>query len=146
MNWTVVTVGKPRLEFARLGVEDYAGRLSRTISLQLVHVPASDPDREGEALLRQSAGRFRVLLDEKGTKLTSRAFAEKISAWEQDRVKSVALLLGGANGHGPAMRAAADWQWSLGPLTLQHELALVVVLEQLYRAYAIKAGAPYHRD
>jgi 23S rRNA (pseudouridine1915-N3)-methyltransferase len=61
-------------------------------------------------------------------------------------VKSVALLIGGADGHGPELRSRADWVWSLGRLTFQHELALVLVVEQLYRAYAIKGGLPYHRD
>ena len=60
--------------------------------------------------------------------------------------RDIALLIGGADGHTAEVRQAADWVWSLSQLTLQHELALVVLLEQLYRAYTIKAGTPYHRD
>jgi 23S rRNA (pseudouridine1915-N3)-methyltransferase len=61
-------------------------------------------------------------------------------------VKNIALLIGGADGHADELKNAADWTWSLGKLTLQHELALVVLLEQIYRAFTIKAGQPYHRD
>jgi 23S rRNA (pseudouridine1915-N3)-methyltransferase len=60
-------------------------------------------------------------------------------------IKEVSFLIGGADGHDPAVRHAADLVWALSPLTLQHELALVVLLEQLYRAYSIKRGEPYHR-
>jgi len=58
----------------------------------------------------------------------------------------MAFILGGANGHDQSLLERADFLWSLGPLTLQHELALVVTLEQLYRARTILAGHPYHRD
>jgi 23S rRNA (pseudouridine1915-N3)-methyltransferase len=61
-------------------------------------------------------------------------------------MKSIALLIGGADGHEPKLRDRAGWLWSLGRMTIQHELALVLVLEQLYRAYAINARLPYHRD
>jgi 23S rRNA (pseudouridine1915-N3)-methyltransferase len=77
----------------------------------------------------------------------SRSLAERVTSWEnQGATKGVALLVGGADGHTEMLRRNADWTWSLTPLTLQHELALVVVLEQLYRAYSIKSGSPYHRD
>ena len=89
---------------------------------------------------------YRVALDERGEQCSSRELAERVGRWEQDRVKSIALLIGGADGHSQALRDQADWRWSLGRLTFQHELALVMVLEQIYRAYAIKAGLPYHRD
>ena len=56
------------------------------------------------------------------------------------------FLIGGADGHTEALRACADFRWSLSPLTLQHEFALVLVLEQLYRARTLNAGLPYHRD
>ena len=85
------------------------------------------------------------MLDERGETVTSREFADRISRWEQERVKAAAVLVGGADGHSAAVREAADWMWSLSPLTFQHELALVMVLEQVYRACMIKSGAPYHR-
>jgi 23S rRNA (pseudouridine1915-N3)-methyltransferase len=98
-------------------------------------------------LFERSEGLLRVVLDERGEELTSRDLAGRISAWEQQPgVKGVALLIGGADGHTPELRAAADWRWSLSRLTLQHEMALLLVLEQIYRAYSIKAGTPYHRD
>ena len=89
---------------------------------------------------------WRVVLDERGNEISSRDLAKKIEAWEQRGPRDFALLIGGADGHSEPLRKAADWTWSLSKLTLQHELALVVTLEQLYRAYTIKAGLPYHRD
>jgi 23S rRNA (pseudouridine1915-N3)-methyltransferase len=72
--------------------------------------------------------------------------ATRLNQWEQRSLKGVAVLLGGADGHTEELRASADWVWSLSQLTLQHELATVVALEQIYRAYTLKAGLPYHRD
>jgi 23S rRNA (pseudouridine1915-N3)-methyltransferase len=89
---------------------------------------------------------WRVVLDERGEQCTSRELAEHVGEWEQERVKAIAVLIGGADGHGVELRERADWVWSLGRLTIQHELALVLVMEQIYRAYAIKGGLPYHRD
>jgi 23S rRNA (pseudouridine1915-N3)-methyltransferase len=89
---------------------------------------------------------LRVVLDERGAEVSSRDLAHKITAWEMQGPRDFALLVGGADGHTEALRQAAGWTWSLSRLTLQHELALVVALEQLYRAYTIKAGLPYHRD
>jgi 23S rRNA (pseudouridine1915-N3)-methyltransferase len=86
-----------------------------------------------------------VVLHERGTALTSRELAAKVDQWRQ-AARPVAVLLGGADGHDKPLIEAADFLWSLGPLTLQHELALVVALEQIYRAYTILAGHPYHRD
>ena len=97
--------------------------------------------------MERSAGCLRVVLDERGEEVTSRALAGRITQWEQDgSIKAVAILIGGADGHTNQLRSAAQWTWSLSKLTLQHEMALVLVLEQLYRAFTIKAGTPYHRD
>ena len=69
-----------------------------------------------------------------------------MNAWEMDPgVKTVSLLIGASDGHTTELREKADAVWALSPLTLQHELALVVLLEQIYRAYSIKRGEPYHR-
>ncbi len=145
MNWIVFAIGKPKLGFARAGVEEYAGRLRGFAPVKVEFLKASTRETESTRLLQRSEGMFRVVLDERGEEVSSLGFVEKIRAWERD-VKTVALLIGGAEGHTETLRRAADWKWSLGKLTLQHELALVVLCEQLYRAYTIKAGLPYHRE
>ncbi len=146
MNWFIFAIGKPKLGFARQGVEEYAGRLRGFAPVKLEYLKASTREAESALLLARSEGMFRIVLDERGEEPASRAIAAKIATWEQESVKSVALLVGGADGHTDALRRAAGWTWALSKLTLQHELALVVLYEQLYRAYAIKAGLPYHRE
>jgi len=146
VNWHIFAIGKPRLGFAREGVEEYAKRLRPLAGVIVEYLKPVGGELESAALLRRSEGMYRVGLDERGEQLSSRELAGRVGQWEQDRLKSVALLIGGADGHGAQLRARADWLWSLGRLTFQHELALVLVLEQLYRAYSIKAGLPYHRD
>ncbi len=146
MRWHFLAIGKPKLPFAAAGIEEYASRLKPFAPVKLDFLKAGARDVESAALLDRSAGMFRIVLDEKGEQLTSRALSTKLDLWEQRSVKTVALLIGGADGHTDALRGAADWRWSLSPLTFQHELALLLALEQIYRAYTIKAGLPYHRD
>ena len=146
MRWHIFAIGKPKLDFARLGIDEYAARLKPFAPVRLEYLKAAPGADESRALLERSEGMFRVVLDERGAHVTSRELAKKIDAWEQRGPRDFALLVGGADGHTDALREAADWTWSLSKLTLQHELALVVTVEQLYRAYTIKAGLPYHRD
>ena len=146
MHWHIFAIGKPKLAFTRAGVEEYAARLRGFAPVTLEYLKASHREAESALLLQRSEGMLRIALDERGEEPPSRALAAKIAAWEQASVKSAAILIGGADGHTPALRSAAGWTWSLSKLTLQHELALVVLHEQLYRAYTIKAGLPYHRD
>ncbi len=146
MRWLILAVGKPKLPFARVGIEEYARRFGPMAPLDIRYLKAGSRETESAALLEKSAGHLRIVLDERGEEVTSRALAERVSGWEQARVKSAALLVGGAEGHTGTLLAQAEWRWSLSRLTLQHELALLIALEQLYRAYSIKAGAPYHRD
>jgi 23S rRNA (pseudouridine1915-N3)-methyltransferase len=147
MQWRLFCIGKPRLSYAKAGIEEYADRLKHCGAFQIEYLKAGTRESESAVLLERSAGMRRVVLDERGTLLDSRTFAAHVTSWEnQPNGKGVALLIGGADGHTEALRQSADWVWSLTPLTLQHELALVVVLEQLYRAYSIKKGSPYHRD
>ncbi len=147
MRWKVLAIGKPRLPFARLGVEEYAGRLNPWASLQIDFLKSGSREAESAILLERSEGMLRLVMDERGEQVTSREFAERITGWEmRGTVKGIAVLIGGADGHTADLRSRADWTWSLSRLTLQHEMALVLVLEQIYRAYAIKHGAPYHRE
>lgn len=146
MQLRIFAIGKPKLAFAKAGVEEYVGRLRPWTSFQMDYLKSGTRESESALLLDKSEGLFRIALDERGEQLTSRALAGRISAWEQSGTKGIAILIGGADGHTEALRRAVNWQWSLSQLTLQHEMALLFVLEQLYRAYTIKAGTPYHRD
>lgn len=146
MHWRILAIGKPKLEFARAGIDEYERRIRPFAPLQIDYLKHSEREAESALLHQRSEGLLRVVLDERGDHVTSRGLAQKVGEWEMGRVKGVALLIGGADGHTEGLRNAADWTWSLSKLTLQHELALVVLLEQLYRAYSIRAGLPYHRD
>lgn len=146
IRWHLLTIGKPRLAYARAGTQEYLGRLEKLTCIRWRPQKSASPARESQALLDASAGMFRIALDERGAAWTSRDLANRVKDWELGGQRDIALLIGGADGHASELRGAVDVLWSLGPLTLQHELALVVVVEQLYRAYTIRAGLPYHRD
>ena len=145
MKWLLLTVGKPALAYAKAGRDEYLARLTKFAPIEHITVKASDKPRESADLLARSEGYLRVVLHEHGTPLTSRQLAAKLDQWQQ-AARPVAVIIGGADGHDQSLLDQADFRWSLGPLTLQHELALVVALEQLYRARTILMGHPYHRD
>lgn len=101
---------------------------------------------EGDALLRHArdAG-FLVALDERGTMLSSEAFARVLARTRDEGTKSTAIVIGGPDGLSQPLRASARLVFSLGAITLPHGLARIVLAEQLYRAATILAGHPYHR-
>ncbi|GAK34868.1 ribosomal RNA large subunit methyltransferase H [Iodidimonas nitroreducens] len=102
--------------------------------------------REGEKILAAlPANAFLILLDEQGPDLTSLGFAQKLEGWRQQG-RPLAFAIGGADGHGEAMRARADALLSLSKMTWPHMLVRVMLAEQIYRAVSISAGHPYHRE
>jgi 23S rRNA (pseudouridine1915-N3)-methyltransferase len=149
----IVAVGKDRSGLYAPAVEEYAKRISRYVRFEVVEVPearrhAGTPrakDEEGEALLARLGERERVvLLDERGDEETSVVFARRVERWLA-RGQDVALVIGGSDGHGEAVRARADERIALSRLTLAHRLARLVLAEQLYRAMTILRGEPYHK-
>jgi 23S rRNA (pseudouridine1915-N3)-methyltransferase len=102
--------------------------------------------REGERVLAALRDRERVvLLDEGGKSFTTRDLAGRFAALAGE-APDVALLIGGPDGHAPAVRSRAAEVWSLSKLTLPHGLARVLLVEQVYRAQSLLLGHPYHRD
>ena len=85
-----------------------------------------------------------VLLDERGRALTSPQLANRLDDWQQDG-RNLSFVIGGPDGVNDAVRQRADFSWSLSALTLPHGLARIVCVEQLYRAWSLNAGHPYHR-
>jgi len=146
MQVRIIVAGKPALPYAKAGVEEYLKRLARMGSYELVVIKAGSSAEVSTRLLERSQGSFRVALDERGESLGTHALADKFQALERrGEIKTLSFLLGAADGHSNELRDACDWLLALSALTLQHELALVVLLEQLYRVAALRAGAPYHR-
>jgi len=146
VTWKIYAAGKPALAYAKTGIEEYLKRLKRGTKVELIYLKAGDSQTVSKDLLARSEGSFRIALDERGKDWTTEQFVKKVNAWEMDPgLKSISLLIGASDGHTPELRKQADAIWALSPLTLQHELALVVLLEQLYRTYSIKRGEPYHR-
>ena len=103
-------------------------------------------EEEAESLLaRLNANEQVVLLDERGVSLSSLALAERLSGWQSDG-RDLAFVIGGPDGVSEAVRARAAFVWSLSDLTLPHGLARVLLSEQLYRAWSLQTGHPYHRE
>lgn len=147
MQIRIIVAGKPALAYAKAGVEEYLKRLSRFASHEWIVIKAGHRDDVSTRLLERSQGHFRIALDERGESFTTRKFAEKLEALEmRGDVKAVAFLVGAADGHNEELRSKCDLVLTLSPFTLQHELALLVLLEQLYRVASLKSGSPYHRD
>ncbi len=147
MQFRLIVAGKPALAYAKAGVDEYLKRMSRFGGCELVTVKAGTSEEVSARLLEKSQGCYRIGLDERGQALGTRGFAEKLESLAmRGDVKTVAFLVGAADGHTPELRSACDLLLSLSAFTLQHELALVVLLEQLYRVASLKSGSPYHRD
>lgn len=147
MRFRVIVAGKPALDFAKLAVEEYMKRLRRYGAYELIVVKAGDSESVSRRLLEASEGCYLIVLDERGETPGTRALETKLTGMEPaGEVKTVAFLIGASDGHTPSLRKKADMILSLSKLTMQHELALVVLLEQLYRIATIKSGGPYHRD
>lgn len=153
MRLRVVAVGKDRSGLYAPAVEEYASRLGRYVRFELVEVPearkqAGTPqarDEEGAALLSKLRPADRVvLLDEHGDEPTSPDLAKRLEQWLVGG-KDLAFVIGGSDGHGAALLARADEKLALSRLTLAHRLARLVLVEQLYRAYTIMRGEPYHK-
>jgi 23S rRNA (pseudouridine1915-N3)-methyltransferase len=155
MRLWVVAVGQKVPDWAQTAWEDYAKRFPFEIKLELKAVKteprgsktvetlwAAERDRI-EAVIPKG---FRiVVLDEKGSQVTTQALAGKLRHW-QESGDDVALVIGGPDGLDPSLKAAAQERIRLSDLTLPHAMVRVLLVEQLYRAWSINAGHPYHRE
>jgi 23S rRNA (pseudouridine1915-N3)-methyltransferase len=135
-------------------MEEYLGRMGRygQVARREVRPARGDGARaveeEGRRLLAlagDDVGRRLVAVAPAGEALPSEAWAEALAEWQRDGTGRVVFLIGGAGGLSPAVLSAADRTLSLGPQTLSHELAQVVLAEQLYRAFTILRREPYHK-
>ena len=151
MRYRILAVGQLKRGFYAEGCSFYLDRLQRMAPAEVIEIKDGkdrDSDKrnvaESNSLLQQADGKV-VVLDERGKNFGSEELAAIVSGWETEGVSRLSLLIGGANGHGPQLREHAGAIWRLSDLTLPHELARLVLLEQLYRIETIRSGHPYHR-
>jgi 23S rRNA (pseudouridine1915-N3)-methyltransferase len=159
MRLVVAAVGQRQPDWADTAWDDFAKRFPAECRLELKALKA-EPRTSGktaaqcmaaeaqriEAALQTSAkGARRVILDERGTRLSSVQLAERLKFWLGDG-RDVALLIGGPDGLDPGLKATADETLRLSDLTLPHAFARVLLAEALYRAWSLTAGHPYHRE
>lgn len=144
MKYDVISVGKVKTGFYREGCSEYEKRLRRYADLTLTTVREGTQEVESERLLAQASG-YIIALDERGKQRTTTNLATHFSNLEMRGINRISLLIGGADGHTEQLRKQADELLSLSALTMPHDLALLVLLEQLYRVETVRAGHPYHR-
>ncbi len=152
MKHELVFLGKTKDSFLTTGIEDYASRLRHYTQLRTKVLKekknrgGADLDSEGSQLLQTvPAGWLVVALDSRGRQYSSEDFATLIDSWEQRGTKGVSYLIGGPWGLSDAVVERADVCLSLSQMTFTHDMARLLLLEQLYRAYTIKAGEKYHK-
>ena len=152
MRFRIVWIGKTRDARLRALIEDYAGRLDHFARCEVTELKElGRTDKTGiEKETRRISdalrpGSLTVLLDPEGTEWTSQELAAQVRSWEGNGIKEVAFVIGGPSGFGPELLARADKRWSLSRLTLTHEMARVLLFEQLYRAFTIVHGLPYQK-
>jgi 23S rRNA (pseudouridine1915-N3)-methyltransferase len=138
MRYRVVALGGSRMKSAalRAACDDYLSRLR--------HYTKVEEREVNEARVLPLKDSRLIVLERTGEAWTSEQLAELTGRWELDG-RDVTFAIGGADGLPEEVVTSAERRWSLGPLTLPHELARVVVYEQLYRAYTIRRGEKYHR-
>jgi 23S rRNA (pseudouridine1915-N3)-methyltransferase len=152
MRIRIIWIGKTRDARLRALIDDYAGRLKHfarcevTELRELGRTDKAGIDKESQRIsdaLRSAA--VTVLLDPDGAEWTSQQLAAQVQSWEGSGIKEVAFVIGGPNGFAGDLKSRADKRWSLSRLTLTHEMARVLLFEQLYRAYTIIHGLPYQK-
>ena len=152
MRFRIIWPGKTRDNRLRDLIEDYSERLSHFVRTEVVElretgrIDKAGIDKETQRIsdaLRP--GGVTVFLDPDGVEITSQQLAAQVKSWESEGIKEVAFIVGGPRGLSAELMARGGKRWSLSRLTLTHEMARVLLFEQLYRAYTIIHGLPYQK-
>lgn len=153
MHISIIAIGRMQRGPEQTLMTEYLGRLPWKYSVTELEIKKQSANsaerkaREAEKLLAAiPTGAVVVALDEGGKALTSRAFAAKIDDWQSTGIRDIVFIIGGADGLDPSVTGKAQLKLAFGSLTWPHMLVRVMLAEQIYRAWSINAGHPYHRD
>ena len=156
---TLIAMGKLKEKFYLSAASEYEKRLKGYCRFQIIELPecrlpenpspseiSSGLEKEAETIFTKiPKGAWFCVLTPEGKVISSESLAEKIRDVKVSGKSSACFLIGSSFGMSPRVKAAADFQLSMGPMTFPHHLARIMVLEQLYRAEAIQAGSKYHK-
>jgi 23S rRNA (pseudouridine1915-N3)-methyltransferase len=154
MKHELLFLGKIKERFLAEGVDEYASRLRHYTSFSItllkekgrIRGRQSAADSEGMQLLQAvPPGALVVVLDPRGKQFSSEALSRQLDEWEMQGIKQVCYLIGGPDGHSASVLQAAHLLLSLSQMTFTHDMTRMLLVEQLYRAYTIKAGEKYHK-
>ena len=156
MRFELLFLGKTKEKYLADGIEDFRNRLSRYAEVDLRVIrekkwssgveAARIREEETKMLLDLCDGPSMVVaLDPNGRQITSEGLAELIGQWEEQGRRKVTFVIGGPLGLAPSINQSADVVLSLSPMTFTHEMARLLLIEQLYRACSIRAGSKYHK-
>lgn len=142
----IVTIGKLKEKFLIDGVNEYLKRLKPFSKIEICEIPeCKTVEDEGQKLLSNVLrDSFLIVLDVVGEMLSSEKFAEKISELNLHGVSDITFIIGGAFGLSDEVRRAADFRLSFSKMTFTHQMARLILVEQIYRAFKINRGEPYH--
>ncbi len=146
MKFRFIWVGKAKQENWRALQDEYLGRLSHFVRTEIVEIRDAGKEVEGKLILdKLNPSHFVCILDVKGRSVGSHDLAKEVEKWQNRGLREVCFVIGGADGLTPPVVERADYSLSLSFLTFTHEMARVVMLEQLYRAFTIIKGFPYQK-
>jgi len=150
MKFRFVWIGKTKQKDWKALQEEYLGRLSHFVRCEIVDLKdtavGESVETEGNRIISSlNPSTFVCLMDVKGRSVTSKELAAQVENWQNGSIKEVTFVIGGASGVSSEVAAKDDYRLSLSFLTFTHEMARVVLLEQLYRAHTIIRGFPYQR-
>lgn len=152
MNITVICVGNLKEKFFRDACDEYIKRLGRFGKITVRELPevqganGQDIEKEGKNIIKAiPKGSYIIPLCVEGKELSSPALAEKISTLGLSGTSEITFIIGGSDGLSHEVKALGDFRLSFSPMTFPHQLMRVILLEQVYRAFTINAGASYHK-
>ncbi len=157
MKITLLLTGKTDQKYLAEGISNYAKRIKAYINFNIITIPANKKhnslqaeqrkEKEGQFIIpHMQKSDFCVLLDERGKKLDSKAFAKFMEERMNRSTKSLLFIVGGAWGFSNEVYEKAHMKLSLSPMTFSHQLTRLIFMEQLYRAFTIIHNQPYHND
>jgi 23S rRNA (pseudouridine1915-N3)-methyltransferase len=152
MKFELIFIGKTQEKYLEQGIVFYLDKLNHYIGTEVkITAPAKTKNQatisESDSILKNISPKdFIVLLDEKGSQLSSEALSMQIQKWMNFSYKKVVFIVGGAFGVDERIKTRANFTWSISKLTFTHQMVRLILLEQLYRAMTILNGESYHHD